>query len=204
VSDGAPIHLVTALRAEARPLIEAFALRSAGARGRFSGSHHSGVPLELLVSGVGHEAAASAPRRLPGTARAWINTGIAGHPSLPRGTTVVATAVTDETSGRRWPLWPAVWSPPTGCAALELLTVRRPVDLACDAAVATPAVEMEAAALAAALDRCHPPPRLLCLKVISDNASTGRDALDARTVARLMRRAIPALHALLARLAGCG
>ena len=80
------MNLVVALLKEATPLIESWGLKKI---------QHTPFPLyaanqrRLIISGMGGENAAKASQYLidhfPGKNLAWLNLGIAGHGSLPRG-----------------------------------------------------------------------------------------------------------------------
>ena len=73
------IHLVVALRAEARPLIEHFRLRGEPERSPFA--LYQGDAMRLVISGVGRVAAAGATAHLatryPESRAAWLNFGMA-------------------------------------------------------------------------------------------------------------------------------
>ena len=161
----APIRLVVALPAEAKPLRRHFALRR---------DQRASLPLYrqgdtlLAVCGVGSTAAARAvhwlaAHELERAAQAlWINVGIAGHPSRSVGEAVLACEIEDQASGGRW-----LTSPPTQppCALDRLLTLQQP-----DPAYRWPGLqEMEAAGFYAAARVHAPAAAVQCLKVVSDN-----------------------------------
>jgi hypothetical protein len=119
------IHIVTALHAEARPLIDRFDLRAR--QGTLPFPVFEGEATILVVCGVGKVQAAAAAGWVGGAATSpgtttWLNVGVCGHASLPPGTSRVAHRIEDATSGRRW-YPPQITKPP--CTSASLRTVDR-------------------------------------------------------------------------------
>ncbi len=185
--------LVVALPAEGRPLRHHFRLeRDPGLdrkpvyrRGR----------LALALSGPGRAAARETvawclERGLGGPGDVWVNVGIAGHATAPLGRVLLADEVEEPASGRRWvPAAPL----PGGWQASRLLTLDAPGAGYRDDVL----YDMEAAGFLEGLEACGAGEQGLCVKVVSDNATTGIGGVNGRLVSRLVEGAIPALEELL-------
>ncbi len=176
------ICLLTALPAEARPLVARLGLRSLDHGGPFR--LWVGDSTALIVSGVGKTAAAAAVahlrRRLSGSSiDGWINVGIGGHRSYPLGTSILASEVWDGASGERWPV-DIPFEPP--CRTDTVLTVERVERVYAEEAV----YDMEASGFyEAALDGGHPG-LVQVLKVVSDNKKSGVESLSGARVEQLL------------------
>lgn len=98
------IHLVVALRAEARPLADAFGMKPVSATSPFT--IYASDDAQLVVSGVGRVSAGAASAYLHawnGGARGiWLNVGVAAHRELALGTAVIAQKIIDRSTGRSW------------------------------------------------------------------------------------------------------
>ncbi len=191
-----PVYLVTALPAEAKPVISHFGLKrlQPGCGFPVYRSRH----VSLVVSGVGKTNAAAASALLYALngclANAiWINLGIAGHGDLPLGEAVLAHSITDAATG-------GSWQPPANilrpCPSVSLETLDRPdFDY-----TRRSAFDMEASGFYATAARFSPPELVHCLKVISDNrGQTGR-SISAAMVRRLIGGRLDLLQELLDRL----
>ncbi|NNM00901.1 MAG: hypothetical protein HKO62_09145, partial [Gammaproteobacteria bacterium] len=183
------IVILTALPAEARPLIEALELdaptaANAGRLPLYTGADHC-----LLVSGTGSHAAAAAvgyaAAALDTAAHsAWLNVGIAGSPSLDPGAAIVADRIVDAA---------------TGMTAYPFLTPGVNADCATVTTVAEPdtdyrhagAVDMEAWGFFAAATRFATLEQVQCLKVISDGPRHPAARLNAGTISALVAEQIP-------------
>ena len=188
------IHLVVALRSEARPLIRRFSLERVG-EGR--PAVWRGGEISLVVSGMGRARASAAVDRVAAgspTPSAWVNLGIGGHRSLPLGQTVLAREVIDASSGSVRRLRPLA-DPP--CALATVTTVDRPeLDYPDDAVY-----DMEAAVFCAAVAGSVAPERIQVAKVISDNAAAPPQRLTAERVEELIEGRIDTLSWIVERLA---
>ena len=91
------IHILVALRSEARPLLSHFDLEPMP--GGVAGSPaFAARDLRLVVTGMGGSKTAFAMEELRGLSRcepaiAWLNVGIAGHRDLPIGEAILADQV---------------------------------------------------------------------------------------------------------------
>lgn len=190
----AGVRIVTALVAEARPLVRRFGLEPSppgGAGSRFR--RFRGDDLELIVSGVGSTASAAAVADLGGGAgrrpRGWLNVGIAGHRDAPLATPRLASKVIEARTGRAW-YPPLAFDAP--CAGGAVCTVdgvaREFTDDAC--------YEMEAAGFYAAALRFATAEAIQVLKVVSDNRETPPERLTGAAVETLIEAAMPVVEAL--------
>lgn len=197
------INIVIALRCEAKSLIHHFKLKDETHRGNFrvysndSGDNNS---IRLVISGVGRVAAAAATAYLEDTGKhktdaAWLNIGVAGHPSKSVGDVLMAHTLSDGASGHRvYPQW--VFDPP--CATECLLTADQPMtDLP-----ANTMVDMEAFGFYSTAIRFAPSERIHCLKVISDNGASLKEGLSSKQVETLIRGAMGPINAVVAALGG--
>lgn len=189
------LWIVTALRAEARPLIRAFGLRS-GRSAPFG--CHAWDDLGLVVSGVGRVAAAAAVGFIAGrrsadgaaTARdeavspvAFLNVGIAGHRDLKPGAVVLAERIRRIESGESY--YP-VRLFDSACRTGTVVTVDRP-----ETGYGTDALyDMEACGLAAAAQRFTTWELIHSLKVISDGPRHPVDRLDRQAIEALITGAV--------------
>ncbi len=198
----AGVRIVTALVAEARPLVRRFGLEPSppgGAGSRFR--RFRGDDLELIVSGVGSTASAAAVADLGGGAgrrpRGWLNVGIAGHRDLPLGSPRLASKIVEASSGRAW-YPPAVFEPP--CAGGTVCTVddvEREFD-------GDACYEMEAAGFYAAALRCATAEAIQVLKVVSDNRDASPERLTAAAVEELIEANLPVVEKLVEEIGAVG
>lgn len=187
-------HVVTALLAEARPIVNHFGLRPAAER---PFQTFAGDGIDLIVSGIGASASATAvgyaAARNGRDARAWLNVGIAGHRDAEPGTAGLANKVVDAASGRSW-YPPGLFELP--CRGVEVRTVadveRRFEDDAF--------YDMEAAGFYPAALRFATGELVQVLKVVSDNRERTPERLTAASVAALVESRLPEVEALLAEL----
>lgn len=183
------IHIVTALHAEARPLIDRFGLRARQTALPFPVFEGEGTI--LTVCGVGRIQAAAATGWLAGATAtrgtaAWLNIGVCGHVSLAPGTCRIAHRIEDATSGRRW-FPPQVMKPP--CASASLRTVDCPeIDFGSDTLF-----DMEAAGFYPIALRMVTAELAQCLKVVSDNAGNDTSQLTPARIESLVSEAIPVI-----------
>lgn len=183
------IHIVCALPAEARPLIDHLRLKAVPDRAGYR--CYANPTFCLVVSEVGAVNAAAATALLGAATdrAAWINLGVAGHGALPVGSAALAASVTDAATGRSWyPQFPFA----AGLPRVPLLTVALPQDpLRCAGTL----VDMEAAGFCAVASRYSSLELVHCLKMVSDNAGDpGR--LSKQTVAELVASRLSALDEL--------
>ncbi|HAC34318.1 MAG TPA: hypothetical protein DCF45_07355 [Gammaproteobacteria bacterium] len=209
------INLLVALMAEARPLIHHFHLSGLPSIAGFRCYGNESITLLVTGSGVVSMASGVTALGLMGKTLAadtgrgvvrgsdfssgshtWINPGIAGHRSLPVGTLVLASKVTDQASDRSWyppqiveisMLQPAV-------RRLEMETVPTAVETYPRQAV----VEMEASGFYPTACRFGSGEQIHLLKVISDNREQPASRLNEADVAQLMATLLSPLEQLMA------
>ncbi|NOZ11520.1 MAG: hypothetical protein GXP09_10830 [Gammaproteobacteria bacterium] len=183
---------MTALRCEAKPLIQHFGLRDEAHHNDFRiYSNHS---TRLVISGVGKIAAATATAYLQETSEdqgdgVWLNIGVAGHLSKPMGEVFMAHKLTDAASGHT--IYPQLtFKPP--CATECLLTTDQPMTrLPPDTMV-----DMEAFGFYSTAIHFANRERVHCLKIISDNGASLEDSLSAKQVEALVQGAMETITAL--------
>ncbi|MDO6459090.1 hypothetical protein Q4485_00115 [Granulosicoccaceae sp. 1_MG-2023] len=184
-----PVFFVVALQSEATPLIEHYKLR---ATGHSAFRCFSNGNVSLIVSGIGRINTAAATAALlhsaPSLQRAvCLNTGIAGHHSLPLGQAFVAHRISDAQSGTDW--YPQMTFNPA-CASSALRTVDAPTsDYPQDSGV-----DMEASAFYPVAIRYLPGELTQVVKVVSDTPEEALDNLDKARVSALMQEGLPAIH----------
>jgi nucleoside phosphorylase len=188
------ICIVTALRSEARPMIEYLGL-SPDVTWE-GGRHFSGDDVHLVVSGIGADKARRAIGRLAlrvpdPEGAAWLNVGLAGHRSHEIGSVFRATIVENAATGEVWevadPGAPGL-PPPAVVVTVEEPELEYPGDALYD---------MEAAAFFAAASRCSPAQPIQLLKVVSDNREHPVSRITPAIAERLVRDALPAVSGMI-------
>jgi nucleoside phosphorylase len=185
------ICLVTALPAEAQPLVEHFKLRQQqhpGMRVWFGDDHC------LLQTGVGKLAASAQLARLLQSSAdiiAVINVGICGA-ERPLGDVLMAHSVTDDGSGRHWfPHLPAQRNLPA-CDTLELRTL----DTAGLHYSATTMLDMEASGIATAATAHLDMAFVQFVKAVSDNSEQPAHSVSKAAVGPLITACLPLVEQL--------
>lgn len=172
------IHLVTALPAEADPLVAALRMRP----GNEAPGHHVpgfkvfvGEEARLVVSGVGRVASAAATAHLHAVSRGeeavWLNVGVGAHRDLPLGRGVVAHKIVEVATGRTW--FPQLVAAP-GFSTATLRTM----DTKVDHAEGDWVYEMEASGFFSTAMRWATAELAGCVKVISDRGVAEADTLN--------------------------
>ncbi len=165
------INLVVALKAEARPIVEALDLVEDGPASIFPVYFNDG--LSLIVSGVGRSYSAAAAAHLFNRTgqvldQAWLNIGIAGHQKLPIGSVLIASRITEQATGRRW-------YPPyvldVDLSRSQLVTVDKPERYYPECC----AYDMEASSFYQIASRCSTAELIQSLKIISDGPESSLD-----------------------------
>ena len=183
------LHIVCALKPEARPLLDRFGLRALPDAPRIY--HDADANISLTLSGIGKSAAAGAVARTheyfdADRSHAWLNLGIAGHADLPLGQAVMVKKVTDAASGQTW--FPSRVFPVT-IPAHHLVTLDEPgtdyreelFDMEC-------AGFFRAASDIATLELAQ------AVKVISDNAGQPMDGVNPDLASRLIKQNLPVIE----------
>ena len=161
------LHILCALKHEAKPIIKRYQLLHAGSALGFTTYSNKDSGVSLTVTGVGKQLAADGTEFAADfhEARehdAWLNIGIAGHRSVPIGTLVLANKITDVESQQVWyPHCPF----PTSLDTLPLTTVAQPLV----AYLEHDMIDMEAAGFYRSACRIVSLDLIHALKIISDN-----------------------------------
>ena len=189
------LHLICALKPEARPLQEYFDLQPL--TDMASIYRNPQAHISLTLSGVGKSAAAAAVARTrdyfnADRSHAWLNLGIAGHASLPLGQAVIIKKVTEAGSGQTW--FPSrVFT--TALPAHDLLTLDQPGDK-----YREELFDMECAGFFRAASGCATLELVSALKIISDNADQPMDGINPELVSRLMTQNLPVVEEIIQQL----
>ncbi|MFY9823426.1 MAG: hypothetical protein WAM82_18740 [Thermoanaerobaculia bacterium] len=159
------LRFVVALQAEARALVERFAMEPA-AESPFS--VYRGKDAWLIVSGLGKAASAAATAYLHVVSggemgRAWLNVGLGGHSARPVGEGVIAHKISDGASGASWYPQLVVDSPRPTVPVLTLERVEEEYSLPW-------LYDGEAAGFFPTACRFSVAELVHCFKVVSDNA----------------------------------
>jgi adenosylhomocysteine nucleosidase len=191
------ICLVVALPAEARPLVARLGLRPVGHGEPYRLWEGHGT--NLIVSGVGQEAAAAAVDHLCRQTHAapidgWVNVGIAGHRSLPLGKPVLAREVLDGATGERWSV-ALPFEPP--CRTERVLTVEQVERVFPEEVV----YDMEASGFYRRAVQDALPELVQVLKVVSDNEKSDVDHITSDRVEELVAGSADLVEILLSTLA---
>lgn len=186
------ICLITALPAEARPIIAHFGLQ---ARGHRHLRLYSGDFGYLLQCGVGKLNAAANTAAMMQTlpeVDAVINVGIAGC-QQKIGQAVVAHAVQDRASSRQWfPNLPPVNRLPD-TSSVQVMTVDKP-DNNYSADVA---FDMEASGIFHAASKVINLAFVHSIKVVSDNSDSGLENITAESVSGHIETVIPSVEKMI-------
>jgi len=182
------LHIICALKPEARPLLDHFELRARPDAARIY--HNPATGISLTLSGIGQAAAAAAVTRTytqfnADKTHAWLNLGIAGHADLPVGQAVMINKVTDARSGQTW--FPSrVFSVPLPCR--DLITLEQP-----DANYRQELYDMECAGFFRAMSGQATLELVQAMKIISDNAGQSLATVTPARVRRLITQNLPVI-----------
>jgi len=180
------ICLITALPAEARPLISHFGLQARGHRHLRLFRGEIGYLLQCGVGKLNAAASTAAMLQTLPDVMAVINVGIAGC-EQPIGDALIAHGVQDQASSQQWfPHLPPVNRLPD-TPSVQVLTVDKPgknysPDVAFD---------MEAAGVFNAASKVIDLAFVHSIKVVSDNGETGLKAVTPATASQQIESAIP-------------
>jgi len=186
------ICLVTAMTAEAKPLIQRFNLKPLPQSGIRA---WEGNGLCLVQTGMGAKNASAQLEALVSVQfgiSAFINIGIAGG-DRKLGEVILASAVVDKNTERRW--YPHL--PPSGVVGsvdhCEVVTVAKP----CTHYRADSVYDMEASAVFGVASQHTDSSRIHSVKVISDNPSYPLSNFSVKNVTPWMRNTLPTVEALI-------
>ena len=177
------LHVLCALKPEARPLVDYFELRPLPKTGPFRVYQNLEAGITLTLSGVGKSAAGLAvnfthDHFAADKSHAWLNVGIAGHADLPTGRAVTLNKVTDAATGQAW--FPSRVFP-TSLPAFELLTLDEPCR-----EYRAELFDMEGAGFFRAVTRLATLELVHIIKIISDNATRPMEEINGTGVSGLI------------------
>ena len=186
------IHFITALPAEARPLIEHFRLHDRQTGSGFPVYRNDGMALS--VSGPGKVAAAAATASLaahgstPATA-AWLNIGIAGHATHAVGRGILVNRISDQATGKSW-------YPPQLIDADMPRDSLQTVDIPETGYTGDTLYDMEASGFFPVACRYASAELVQCFKVISDNREQAASGITAQFCERLIASQLEVIEQL--------
>jgi adenosylhomocysteine nucleosidase len=179
------LFILVALTCEAKPLIKHFCLKKVYDNSPFP--IYQKDDIFLIISGIGKKAVMCALAFLAGFTKQngiWLNIGIAGHPSLERGTLLMASKIMDEESKEIYyptflERYPLIYSP--------VITVQKQ-EIAFNSEAA---YDMEASAFFYTALFFATSEMIHSLKIISDNKMTPFNKNDIPT---LIEKNIPQIN----------
>jgi hypothetical protein len=192
------MHIITALPAEARPVIEHFRLHDKRSDSGFPVYRNDGMA--LAVSGPGKVAAAAATASLAvlGNTRAtaaWLNIGIAGHATHAVGNGLMVHRINDRATGKTWYPPQLMDAEIPGCS---LQTVDTPeTGYAGDTLY-----DMEASGYYPVACRYSTAELVQCFKVVSDNRQQAATRVTAKLCEQLIADQLDVIEQLAHTLAG--
>ncbi len=198
------LHIVCALLAEARPVIETYRLSYCDDAGLFSRYQDLQARLSLTITGVGKLAAAQAVlatefyfpgRSFPGqplcgqSPAAWLNIGVCGHAAHPVGLALLVNKITEQSSGRNWyPQCCFTTALPQDC----LITVDQP-----ETDYGQGLYDMEGAGFYDAASRISTAELIHAVKIVSDNKHCPVTAPNGRTLSGLVEQNLPQIESIM-------
>ena len=189
------LHIICALQPEARPLLDHFDLRPQP--GRVQIYQNPDANITLTISGIGKSAAGSATKFThqyfnADKSHAWLNTGIAGHATLPVGEAVIIKKVTAADTGQTW--FPSrVFT--TKLPASDLLTLDEPCrDYRMEL------FDMECAGFFQTVTGFATLELVQAIKIISDNAAQPMDRINPTLISRLITQNLPEIEEIIQQL----
>jgi hypothetical protein len=176
------LNIVTALPAEARPVIKHFDLIRHQSSTLFPVYHNNDI--RLIISGPGKINAAAATACLTSMKTSqqpepWLNIGIVGHVSHDIGDTFIAHSIEDAATGERW-------YPPqimrNGTATESLMTV----DMPDTGYTYKTLIDMEASGFFPIATKDSTAELVQCMKVVSDNKKHPAQNINSKIVSVLI------------------
>ena len=196
------IHLICALKCEAKSLIAHFRLKNCSDSTSFPLYVSQDKQISLTISGVGKINAAAATAFTHAFLQTikqdiWLNVGIAGHKDLEIGEVIIAHKIIEQSSQQSW--YPQIlYSPP--CQSMEVLSCDHPASNYSDAIFSGAVFEMEAAGFYATACRFATSELIHVVKIISDNQQHPADKISTPFVADLLKNKLEIIDQLIASL----
>jgi len=188
------IHIICALKCEAKSLIKHYRLKYSADSESFRLYISPDKQISLTISGVGKINSAAATAFTHAFLKTekqdiWLNLGIAGHKDLNIGEIILAHKIIDQTTKHSW--YPQIIiSPP--CQSMEMLS--------CDHAATdytNSLFEMEAAGFYATACRFATSELIHVVKIISDNQQQPADKLSESFVDDLVKNKLVVIDQIL-------
>jgi len=183
------IHIICALKCEAKSLIAHHRLKNCSDSTSFPLYISQDKQISLTISGVGKINAAAATAFTHAFLQTskqdiWLNVGIAGHKDLGIGKVIIAHKIIEQSSQHTW--YPQIiYSPP--CQSMEVLSCDRPATDYTDTVFLDTTFEMEAAGFYATACRFATSELIHVVKIISDNQQHPAVKISASFVADLIK-----------------
>jgi len=183
------IHLICALKCEAKSLIAHFRLKNCSDSTSFPLYISQDKKISLTISGIGKIYAAAATAFTHAFLQTskqdiWLNVGIAGHKDLEIGEVMIAHKIIEQSTQQSW--YPQIlYSPP--CQSMEVLSCDHPASDYTDTVFSGAVFEMEAAGFYATACRFATSELIHVVKIISDNQQHPADKISAPFVADLLK-----------------
>lgn len=189
------ICIITALKAEALPIIEIFDLKPT--QGNLLFPIWQNEDIKLTISGIGKVKAAAACGYLAGIYQdeeiyGWLNVGIAGHRNLPIGTPLLAHKIIDVEHKTHY--FPS-FAFPLPCKTDECLTFSSPATNYQEKGM----YDMEAAGFYQIASKSAPLEMIHVFKVISDNQLKDAQAITKQKARDLITSNIDSLKSIITR-----
>ena len=185
------VNIIVAMKAEARSLIEHFALQD-----RITGLHQFKVyqndQIRLVISGIGSSyaekaVAVVAERVEPNEISAWLNVGVVGHKSLEIGQALMGNRITDAVTGESlYPIFVTDFGLRTG-------KVRTVYEVETDYEEET-AYDMEASGFVKAASKFTKYELIHCYKVVSDNPDNSVNKLNNQIIGNMIAEHVDAIE----------
>ncbi len=186
------LHIICALKPEARPLLDHFGLRPRSDAPQVY--HNPDTRISLTLSGIGKSAAAAAVEQTHALfnadkSHAWLNLGIAGHAKLPLGQAVIIKKITDAATGQTW--FPSLVFAVT-IPSRDLLTLDEP-----ESNYRNELFDMECAGFYRAASGIATLELAQAVKIVSDNAEQPMDRVDPTLISRLTQQNLPVIEEIM-------
>ena len=188
-------HIITALHAEAKPIIRHFNLRKLENSNIFEAYANNTQTITLTISGIGKLASAAAVIHTmnifqSSKMRSWLNIGIAGHKSLDLGTPVIANKIIDTGSKQSW--FPQIVFK-SRLLNLPIMTIDTATDQYPDGFM----LDMESSGFYYSACKVTTCELVHCLKIISDNEHTHYQQLNESIIQSLIENNIEEITRLI-------
>jgi len=193
------IHIICALKCEAKSLIAHYRLKICVESAAFPLYVSQDKRISLTICGVGkiNVAAATAFTHAflqTGKQDIWLNIGIAGHKDLEIGEVMIAHKIIEQSSQQSW--YPQILCPSL-CRSMEVLSCDHPATDYKDTVYLDTVFEMEAAGFYATACRFATSELIHVVKIISDNQQHPADKISASFVADLLKNKLEIIDQLI-------